>query len=564
MHPHFGALSLVLAMVTSGLSAQSSARKARAELETAEKTILGASATSERTTRAAAYVTRSMAEADLESVFPPSTIEHAILEVLRDHVAGEGVELQARIGHHVLILAPPGWLAAIEPRRLRANLDAAMILLHDLTGCSVEAARARRIVVMFSPGQPAERAQTLGAVVRFGKRWLVTPPPWTMLFHELGHEMFPGSIRPRFETFNEAWPHIGRQYIYQHLGMAAPFEHDRGVFRDALEMQYLRPKLTLDQLGPYNIGAGAIDRIFETATLRAGVYDWSPVKRLFRAAAAIPSETGSFHHRQEVLAWLISEHLGGKALETAEALGFSLLPSRRAVIGRGIERAAPLHARAMAALGGSDSARGRVDLQTLVSKFPGSMWAADAAIQLAAHHHTQARPEKARTSLESAGFLLDWHVVGPFDNRNRGGLRRPYGPEQDAQLETGYAGAIAQVKWRPITASLATGRVDLDAVMKPNDGVVAYLRATVHSGRDCDAVLLTGSDDGIAIWVNGHKVLHKDVYRGLMLDSDRARCRLKKGRNTLLLKVSEGGQAWEACCRLTLPDGNPIPRRELR
>jgi hypothetical protein len=49
-----------------------------------------------------------------------------------------------------------------------------------------------------------------------------------------------------------------------------------------------------------------------------------------------------------------------------------------------------------------------------------------------------------------------------------------------------------------------------------------------------------GSDDGITVWLNGRKILEKDVYHPCMPDQERVELDLNAGDNQLLLKISNG------------------------
>jgi len=73
------------------------------------------------------------------------------------------------------------------------------------------------------------------------------------------------------------------------------------------------------------------------------------------------------------------------------------------------------------------------------------------------------------------------------------------------------------------------------------DNSVIYLTATYQAAAASSGWLTSGSDDGLQVWVNGAKVISKDVDRGLQPDVDRAAVTLKPGANTLLFKVSNHG-----------------------
>ena len=62
----------------------------------------------------------------------------------------------------------------------------------------------------------------------------------------------------------------------------------------------------------------------------------------------------------------------------------------------------------------------------------------------------------------------------------------------------------------------------------------------MRSKTDQDVVLTFGSDDGIKVWLNGAVVNAKNVTRGFNVDEDQVPAKLKKGWNTLLVKVTQG------------------------
>jgi hypothetical protein len=87
---------------------------------------------------------------------------------------------------------------------------------------------------------------------------------------------------------------------------------------------------------------------------------------------------------------------------------------------------------------------------------------------------------------------------------------------------------------------------------------VAYLRTEVLSSKAQEALMELGGDDGVKVWVNGQQVLAKNVVRGYRAGEERVKISLKRGTNTLLLKVIQGSGEWSAAVRLTAPDGKPL------
>ena len=78
---------------------------------------------------------------------------------------------------------------------------------------------------------------------------------------------------------------------------------------------------------------------------------------------------------------------------------------------------------------------------------------------------------------------------------------------------------------------------------------VTYAHVYVYSPYQEDAILLLGSDDGIISWLNGKKILEKDVYTSWIADQYQIEVTLEKGWNQLLCKVSQGGGDFQLSAR---------------
>jgi hypothetical protein len=159
-------------------------------------------------------------------------------------------------------------------------------------------------------------------------------------------------------------------------------------------------------------------------------------------------------------------------------------------------------------------------------------------------------------------FIREWYVIGPFDNPMGGsdteGLMIPYPPEKEVDLGKSYRGKDdINVKWQIIKAD-EKGFVDLDKYLKPNDWTVAYALTYVWSPDERKTKIFAGSDDGIRIWLNDKLIHHNLAKRGPIPDNDQAEGVLKKGSNTLLIKVEEGEGWWGFYVRI------PDPEKRLR
>ena len=83
----------------------------------------------------------------------------------------------------------------------------------------------------------------------------------------------------------------------------------------------------------------------------------------------------------------------------------------------------------------------------------------------------------------------------------------------------------------------------------------AYIVAYIHADDDKEAILEMGSDDMLKAWMNGEMIVDSPKYQALVRASYKIPVKLKKGKNTLLMKVSQGSHNWEACAALKNVDG---------
>jgi HEAT repeat protein len=167
------------------------------------------------------------------------------------------------------------------------------------------------------------------------------------------------------------------------------------------------------------------------------------------------------------------------------------------------------------------------------------------------------KADDAIKSLQNAGqtpdgSILSWMVSGPFKLEGKTGKEL-----FDLVFEPEKAGSKAD--WRPVGQGTVNkaGLVDLNKIMA-GDERVAYLKTQITSERDQAAQLEIGSDDGVKVWLNGKVVDANNVIRPCTPGDDKVKVTLNRGVNWLLLKVTQGGGEWSACCRLRAPDGAPL------
>jgi hypothetical protein len=160
------------------------------------------------------------------------------------------------------------------------------------------------------------------------------------------------------------------------------------------------------------------------------------------------------------------------------------------------------------------------------------------------------------------GFLRQWQLVGPFDNTNMTGWDKAYPPESEVSLSAVYPGKLGRVEWFDFSSEDDYGVVDLnDAFGRPRSadrsgfrdtpdslprykGVIAYAYCEFFSDMPRAVQLRLGSKNGHKVWLNGQLVMTNNVYHaGMFVDQYVGSGHLRKGRNSLLVKVSQNEQS---------------------
>ncbi len=167
-------------------------------------------------------------------------------------------------------------------------------------------------------------------------------------------------------------------------------------------------------------------------------------------------------------------------------------------------------------------------------------------------------------SAEPSGeFLTEWLLCGPFALEEAGewatesahlrgfsvdfleaaGGERAIRPEEGQSVEArGQSAAWLRHKSDDFS-------IDLDATLGKQESVVGYAYCEVESDREKLCVLSIGTNDGGRMWLNGERIWDRPEGRGMRPDDDQIAVVLRKGSNTLLLKVEERGNLWGFCTR---------------
>ena len=145
------------------------------------------------------------------------------------------------------------------------------------------------------------------------------------------------------------------------------------------------------------------------------------------------------------------------------------------------------------------------------------------------------------------GFLINWKLVGPFDNTDKDGFDVAYGPEQDLASKNSYTGKSGEVRWSEHTTTDEYGTVNLNEAVGKHMGAVTYAYTEFPADRQQEVDLRLVSKNATKIWLNGEVVMSNEVYHtGSSFDQYIGHVTMKLGKNSILVKVCQNEQteAW--------------------
>jgi len=141
-------------------------------------------------------------------------------------------------------------------------------------------------------------------------------------------------------------------------------------------------------------------------------------------------------------------------------------------------------------------------------------------------------------------YVKDWWIIGPFDNEERKGFATVYEPEKEFDTTKTYSGKNgAKVNWKKYPGE-AIGFVNFAKSFAVKKNVVSYAFRNMHLTEAKTMRFGVGSNDGVRVWINGKLELDRPVLRKAVPNDDVISVPMKKGNNTILVKVDQLGNKW--------------------
>lgn len=145
------------------------------------------------------------------------------------------------------------------------------------------------------------------------------------------------------------------------------------------------------------------------------------------------------------------------------------------------------------------------------------------------------------------GFLADWKIIGPFNNKEGVGYAAEYPPETEIDPSAEYEGQLGTVKWEKIETADDFGVVNIAEDVQNYKGSVMYVTATYRTASAMPVEFRLGTPNAWKLWVNNELQFEREEYhRSTQMDQYRVPVELKAGANTILLKLcqNEQTQSW--------------------
>ena len=203
-------------------------------------------------------------------------------------------------------------------------------------------------------------------------------------------------------------------------------------------------------------------------------------------------------------------------------------------------------------------------LETLIDSYTSEGSTARANIHriIAEFYGRNDMTENAEEYLMKRGFIPEtcWVTLGPFENIDSRGVYYTYIPEEITQIDATakYYARDQLISWEKPSDNKLDGLFDFGNKDGVNNDSAAYAWTNVISPDERDVVIRFDSDDQGIVWLNGEKVFEHFRTSGVQIDRYTIPVTLKKGENSILVKVGNVWLNWDFYLRLTDADGKPF------
>ncbi len=175
--------------------------------------------------------------------------------------------------------------------------------------------------------------------------------------------------------------------------------------------------------------------------------------------------------------------------------------------------------------------------------------------------------------MDEPGFIDHWLVIGPFPNpgerpdnegfnvdylKNYGG-EAGHVPTNSMEIKDANGNMFKWQQYAGTTTDISFFAIEGLGLEPQQEDILCYVACWLEADADKEVELRIGSDDGYKLWVNHKLVGEQNVYRSMEMDQETYKVKLNKGKNLILLKVTQDWGEYEFMFRVVDAEGKEVP-----
>jgi tetratricopeptide (TPR) repeat protein len=158
--------------------------------------------------------------------------------------------------------------------------------------------------------------------------------------------------------------------------------------------------------------------------------------------------------------------------------------------------------------------------------------------ELGKYYETILDLKTAREYFSKIGAIMEWQVVGDFENISASGFDKDYGPLSHPEPDAVFKNKIgADIKWFDLYKQVNGKWIDFTNNFYCKNTLV-YVQTFCNSPADQTVMLRIGTSGSLKIWVNDQLLFKEEEERNNGMDTYMVPVKLNKGNNRILLQVA--------------------------
>lgn len=156
---------------------------------------------------------------------------------------------------------------------------------------------------------------------------------------------------------------------------------------------------------------------------------------------------------------------------------------------------------------------------------------------LAKHYEYTYDFKRAKEYFSNIGAVMNWQIVGDFENISSSGYDKEYAPVSHPEPEFVFKNKLnADVKWFNLYNQLPGKWIDLTYNFYCNNSLI-YAQTFCESPIDQTVYFRIGTSGSLKLWVNDQLLFHEEEERNNGLDTYIIPVKVAKGNNRILLQL---------------------------